>query len=95
MHAVVVQVDFVHGREGQQEAELDFLTSMLQGVPGFLRGTWLADETRGLTCLVFETEEAARAVAGETPLPPDASVMVRAVDVYRVARDISAVAVTR
>jgi hypothetical protein len=88
MHAVVFQVDFVPGREEQQEGELDFLTGMMQSTPGFVRGTWLGDERRGLSCIVFDSEQAARAVADNAALPPDAAVELRAVDVYAVARDI-------
>jgi len=88
MHAVVFQVDFVPGREAQQEPELDFLTNMMKSTPGFVRGTWVGDDKRGLSCLLFESEEAARAVAGHAAMPPDASVALRSLDVYEVARDI-------
>lgn len=88
MHAVVFQVDFVPGREAQQEAELDFLTGMMRSTPGFVRGTWASDDRRGLSCIVFDSEEAARAVAANAAMPPDASVALRSVDVYAVARDI-------
>lgn len=88
MHAVVFQVDFVPGREAQQDAELDFVTSLMKSVPGFVRGTWSGDGTRGLSYLVFDSEEAARAVAGSAGMPPDAAAVLRSVDVYEVARDI-------
>jgi hypothetical protein len=88
MHAVVFQVDFVPGREAQQEAELDFLTGMMQSTPGFVRGTWAGDERRGFSCLVFDSEDAARAVADHAVMPPDASVTLRSVDVLAVVRNI-------
>ncbi len=88
MHAVVFQVDFIPGREAQQEAELDFLTGMMQSTPGFVRGTWAGDDKRGLSCILFDSEDAARAVAANAGMPPDASVALRSVDVYAVARDI-------
>jgi hypothetical protein len=88
MHAVIFQVDFVPGKEGQQEAELDFLTGVMQGTPGFVRGTWMGDDRRGLSCLLFESEEAARNVAANAGMPPDASATLRSVDVLTVARDI-------
>jgi hypothetical protein len=88
MHAVVFQVDFVPGREAQQEAELDFLAGMLKSTPGFVRGTWSGDGQRGLSYLLFDSEEAARAVAASASMPPDASAQLRSVDVYEVARDI-------
>lgn len=88
MHAVVFQVDLVPGREQQGESELDFLTGMLKSTPGFVRGTWAGDDTRGLSFLLFDTEEAARSVAGSGGMPPDGYATFRSVDVYAVARDI-------
>lgn len=88
MHAVIFQVDFVAGREQQQEAELDFLSGMMKTTPGFVRGTWMGDDKHGLSCLIFESEAAAKAVAGNANMPPDAAVALRSVDVYPVARDI-------
>ena len=88
MHAVVFQVDLVPGREQQAERELDFLTGMMKSTPGFVHGTWCGDAKRGLSCLLFDSEQAARTVAGGVGLPPDASATFRSVDVYAVARDI-------
>jgi hypothetical protein len=88
VHAVVFQVDFVPGREQQQDRELDFLTGMMRSTPGFVRGTWLGDDKRGLSCLLFDTEQAARTVADNAGMPPDAAATFRSVDVYAVARDI-------
>lgn len=88
MHAVVFQVDFVPGREAQQEPELDFLTNMIKSAPGFVRGTWAGDDKRGLSFLLFSSEDAARAVASNAAMPPDASASLRSVDVLEVARDI-------
>jgi hypothetical protein len=88
MHAVVFQVDLVPGREQQQDRELDFLTGMMKSTPGFVHGTWLGDDKRGLSCLLFDSEQAARAVAENAALPPDAAARFRSVDVYAVARDI-------
>lgn len=92
MHAVVFQVDFVPGREKQQEAELDFLTGMIKSTPGFVRGTWLGDETHGLSCILFDSEDAARAVAANAKVPPDGAAQLRSVDVYAVARDVEGAA---
>jgi hypothetical protein len=88
MHAVVFQVDFVPGREQQQEAELDFVSGMTKTAPGFVRGTWMGDDRQGLSCILFDSEDAARAVAANVALPPDAAVRLRSVDVYAVARDL-------
>lgn len=88
MHAVVFQVDFVPGREQQQDSELDFITGMMKSTSGFVRGTWLGDDRRGLSCLLFDSERAARAVADNAAMPPDAAAQLRSVDVYAVARDV-------
>ena len=88
MHAVVFQVDFVPGREQQQEGELEFLTGMMKSTPGFVHGTWLGDHERGLSCILFDSEEAAHTVANGARLPPDAAATLRSVDVYAVARHI-------
>lgn len=88
MHAVIFHVDFVPGREEQQESELDFISGMTKTTPGFVRGTWMGDGDRGLSCILFDSEDAARAVAQNTNVPPDAAVRLRSVDVYAVSRDV-------
>ena len=88
MHAVVFQVDFVPGREQQQDSELDIVSDMTRSAPGFVHGTWMGDGKRGVSCLLFDSEEAARTVADNAALPPDAAARFRSVDVYAVARDI-------
>lgn len=88
MHAVVFHVDFVPGREQQLDAELDFLSGMMQSTPGFVRGTWMGDSQRGISCILFDSEESARAVAANAAVPPDAAAKLQRVDVYAVARDV-------
>ena len=88
MHAVIFQVEFIPGREHQQEAELDFLSGMMKTAPGFVRGTWMGDDRRGLSCLIFESEAAAKVIADSAAMPPDASAALRSVDVLAVVRDI-------
>ena len=88
MHAVIFQVDFVPGREQQQAGELDFITGMMKSTPGFVHGTWCGDDKRGLSCILFDSEQAAHTVADNAAMPPDASVTLRSVDVYAVARDV-------
>jgi quinol monooxygenase YgiN len=88
MHAVVFQVDMKHGWEGKVEAELDQLVTMVKSVPGFVRGTWTTDGRRGLSFLLFESQESAQGLADNAAMPPDASVTLRAVDVYEVVRDV-------
>ena len=88
MHAVVFQVDMKPGWEGSAEAELDQLVTLVKSVPGFVRGTWANDDRRGLSFLLFESEESARGLAVNASMPPDASVTLRSVDVYEVVRDV-------
>ena len=88
MHAVVFQVDMKQGWEGKVEAELDQLVTMVKSVPGFVRGTWTNDDRRGLSFLLFESQESAQGLADNAAMPPDASVTLRAVDVYEVVRDV-------
>ena len=88
MHAVVFQVDMKPGWEGNVEAELDQLVTMVKSVPGFVRGTWTNDDRRGLSFLLFESQESAEGIAANASMPPDASVTLRSVDVYEVARDV-------
>jgi len=88
MHAIVFQVDFKSGWEGDPDAELDALVGFVKAVPGFVRGTWTTDGTRGLSFILFDSEEAARTFAANAAVPPDAGVTMRSVDVYEVARDV-------
>jgi quinol monooxygenase YgiN len=88
MHAVVFQVDMKQGWEGKVEAELDQLVTMVKSVPGFVRGTWTTDGRRGLSFLLFESQETADGVAANASMPPDASVTLLSADVYEVVRDV-------
>jgi len=88
MHAVVFEVDMKQGWEGKADAELDQLVTMLKSVPGFVRGTWTTDGRRGLSFLLFESQESAQGLADNASMPPDASVTFRSVDVYEVVRDV-------
>jgi hypothetical protein len=87
MHAVVFQVDFKENSSGDADTELDQLVGMIKSVPGFVRGTWTTDGKRGLSFIVFNSEEAARAVAANASVPPDAAVAFRSADVYQIVRD--------
>lgn len=88
MYAVVFQVDMKPGWQGDQDRELDVMADAMKSVPGFVRGTWASDGTRGLSFIVFSAEQAARAVAANAAVPPDASVTLRSADVYEISRDI-------
>lgn len=86
MHAVVFQVTMNEGWE--ESSELDELTSGLRSMPGFVRGTWTTDGKRGLSFLVFESEEAARGLAEDSSGPPLTSVTFQSADVYEVVQEV-------
>jgi len=88
MHAVVFQVDLKPDSEGSVEAELDQLVRFAKSTPGFVRGTWTTDGSRGLSFILFESEATARAAAAHVDIPPDSSATLRSVDVYEVVRDV-------
>lgn len=88
MYAVVFQVDVKENWQGDVEAELDQFVGMLKSVPGFVRGTWTTDGRRGLSFIVFDNEQSARAVVANAAVPPDASVAFRSADVYEIVRDV-------
>jgi quinol monooxygenase YgiN len=88
MHAVVFQVNIKDGWQGDADAELDQLVSFVRSMPGFVRGTWTTDGKRGLSFILFDNEESARAIAVNAAVPPEASVVFRSADVYQVARDV-------
>jgi hypothetical protein len=85
---VVFQVDVKQDWEGDANAELDQLTTMMKSIPGFVRGTWTTDGRRGLSFIVFESEDVARGVAANAKLPPTASVTFRSADVYEIVREV-------
>ena len=63
MYAVVVTVDITDSEAAQGHLEEDTIP-MVKGAPGFAGGDWvLLDEGHGLSVVVFETEEQARAGA--------------------------------
>lgn len=88
MHAVVFEVDMKEGWQGDADAELDQVIGFTRSVPGFVRGTWTSDGRRGLSFILFDNEESARAVATNAAVPPEASVVFRSADVYQVVRDV-------
>ena len=87
MHAVVFEVDMKEGWEGDADAELDQLTTMVKSIPGFVRGTWMTEGRRGLSFIVFASEDVARGVAANASMPPTASVTLRNVSVYEIVRE--------
>lgn len=87
MHAVVFEVDMKEGWEASAEQELDQIIGFMRSVPGFVRGTWTTDGSRGLSFILFESEEAARGIADNASMPADAGVILRSAEVYEVVRE--------
>jgi heme-degrading monooxygenase HmoA len=72
MHAVVVHVT-VNDREKAITNLRDEVVPQVSSAPGFKAGYWVAREgDRGLSLLVFESEEAARAASEQIPQRDDA-----------------------
>ncbi|HVT77663.1 MAG TPA: hypothetical protein VHD87_11590 [Acidimicrobiales bacterium] len=87
MYAVVFQVDIKPGRAADSGPELDQIATMTKSIPGFVRGTWMGDDTRGISFIVFESEETARGLAANAQVPENAAVALRSVDVFEVVQD--------
>ncbi len=85
MHAVVIRVnvgDFERAQRGLHEE----VVPRISGQPGFVRGYWLRPkDNQGLSLVVFESEDAARAAAERVgaATPPE-SVTLESVEVREV-----------
>lgn len=84
MHAVVFQVDMKEGRDDDTRPELEQLIGFVKTVPGFVRGTWTTDGSKGVSMVIMESEEAALEMAANASIPPEASVVFRSADVLEV-----------
>ncbi len=66
MHAVVVRVSITE--EGAALAALrDQVVPQVSQAPGFVAGYWTRKDNTGLSMIVFESEDAARAASGRIP----------------------------
>jgi hypothetical protein len=75
MHAIVVRVS-IKDREAGEVMLREQVVPRVSGAPGFVAGYWTRRDNTGLSMLVFESEEAAQAVAGQIESPdPDAVTM--------------------
>ena len=85
MYAVLVKVTIEAGRRDEAMAGLrDRIVPMCKGAPGFVKGTWFGNEQSGNSLLVFESEDAARAMSAQVTSGPDDPVSVEDVQVYEV-----------
>lgn len=84
MHAVVVNVTISDREQAQQELR-ESVVPMVSQMPGFVSGTWIAmDDSRGHSVAVFESEEAANAVAEQIRGTGRAGVTIDDVGVHEV-----------
>jgi hypothetical protein len=75
MHAIVVRVT-VKDQETGEKLLREQVVPRVSGAPGFVAGYWTRSGDSGLSMMVFESEEAAQAVAGQIESPdPDAVAM--------------------
>ena len=84
MHAVVI-VTKLNDRTAARAALPD-LVSLVSGMQGFVSGHWVASpsEDRGSAMIVFESEDAAEALASIARQTPDAAVTTESVTVGEV-----------
>lgn len=84
MHAVVVKVR-INDADGATAALRDDVIPRVSGAPGFVAGYWVRlSENEGTSVVVFESEEAARAVAAHVQSPPGEPATVESVTVGEV-----------
>ena len=85
MHALVVQ-STLNDPEAAVTFAREQVVPLVSGAPGLVAGYWvrLAEERKGTSIVVFESEEAARAMAEQVTPPPDGSVTADSVEVGEV-----------
>ena len=86
MHAVVVRVS-ISDVESAQKALKETVVPAVSGAPGFVAGYWTRaeDGSNGQSMLVFESEDAARAMAGRIGDNIPDAVTLESVEVREVA----------
>jgi hypothetical protein len=84
VHAVVVNVT-VNDREAAETRLREQIVPRVSQLPGVVTGYWTrGDSPGGLSMVVFESEEAARAAAEQVPQMIDESVTLGGVEVREV-----------
>jgi hypothetical protein len=72
MHAVIVRVT-IKDQETAEKALREQVVPSVSGAPGFVNGYWTRKDDTGMSMLVFESEDAARAMSEQVDSPdPDA-----------------------
>jgi hypothetical protein len=88
VHAVVVRVT-VNDREAAEQRLRDEIIPRVSQLPGVVAGYWTrSDGTDGLSMVVFESEEAARAAADQVPQMVSESVTLESVEVRQVVANV-------
>ncbi len=64
MHGVIVKVNFKDAEQAEQRLKTE-IVPRVSSAPGFVNGYWLRsdDNTNGLSVILFESEDAARAAS--------------------------------
>jgi hypothetical protein len=84
MHAILMKVT-IADREAAEKGLRENLVPAVSGSPGFVAGYWIAlPGGKGTSVLVFESEPAAQAFAGQFQGPQDASVTLDSIEVGEV-----------
>jgi len=71
MHAVVINVT-INDREAANNSLNNEVVPRVSGAPGFVAGYWVdVGDNKGASVIVFESEDAAKGVAGQIQAPGD------------------------
>jgi hypothetical protein len=88
MHAVVVKVT-VNDRESSEKRLREETIPRVSELPGVVAGYWTrSDGTDGLSMVVFESEDAARAAADQVPQMVSEAVTLESVEVRQVVANV-------
>jgi hypothetical protein len=75
----------INDPEAAQAQLRDRVVPQVSGAPGFVAAYWAAvSDSRGASVALFESEEAARAIAGTVQAPPGEAVSIDSVEVGEV-----------
>jgi heme-degrading monooxygenase HmoA len=83
MHAVVVRITITDPENAETELREQVVPRVSQA-PGFVTGYWTRKDNSGVSMIVFESEDAARAASERIPSNVPSSVTLEDVDVREV-----------
>jgi hypothetical protein len=83
MHAVVVRVT-INNREDAEQRLRGEVVPQVSSAPGFQAGYWTGEGDTGLSMVIFDSEENARAAADRVPQGIPESVTLEGVEVREV-----------